>query len=132
MKYPDFNPQPKSVTPKKAKKPLKRTAIKKKFTKTGEGGLFEEIAAERPWVCFVSDEKLKELTPSQFLHVLPKALNKYPQFKLYKKNIVLATNDIHYDWDFKPRSEVRKDKRFDKLFKLEVELIAEYKELYGK
>lgn len=125
-----FNPQPKTgMPPKKAKKPLKRTAIKKGRKSTGEKEIFEEIAAEREWVCYVTDEKLTQLTPTQFMHVLPKALNKYPLFKLKKENIVLATDEIHFKWDHMPRSVVAKDQKFDKLFALESELKIEYKNL---
>lgn len=125
-----FNPQPKQgAKPKKEKKPLKRTAIKKKFKATGEAQLFEEIAEEREWICFVTNATLFMLTPTSFMHVLPKALNKYPKFKLYKKNIVLSADDIHYKWDFTLRSELKKDPRFDKLFALEAELKEEYKNI---
>lgn len=111
----------------KARKPILST---KKGT--GEAEIFAEIAEEREWKCFVSDKNLMELTATQFMHVLPKALNKYPLFKLYKKNIQLAADEIHYAWDFKPRSELRKDPRFDKLFALEEELKQEYKLLKSK
>jgi len=94
---------------------------------TGEKELFEEIASEREWIDYVTEEKLWKLTPTQFLHVLPKALNKYPLFKLYKKNIVLGSDETHFKWDKVPRSELKKDQRFDKLFALEAELIEEYK-----
>jgi hypothetical protein len=128
-----FNPQPKQGMPaKKAKKPLKRTSIKKKSKPTGEKTVFEDIAAEREWICYVTGEPLKELTPTNFIHVLPKALNRYPHFKLYPKNIVLGSDEVHRKWDFSPRSDVRKDPRFDKMFNLESELKQEYKELYGK
>jgi hypothetical protein len=128
-----FNPQPKQGMPlKKAKKPIKRTRIKYKPKNTLQVDTFEEIAEERPWVCFVTGEPLKELTATQFMHVLPKALNKYPKFKNHKPNIVLATNDVHFKWDHTPRSELRKDPRFDKLFYLEIQLKEEYKQLYGK
>lgn len=99
---------------------------------TGEAQMFEEIAAEREWVCYVTGVPLKELTPTSFLHVLPKALNRYPKFKLYKKNVVLGTDEIHFKWDKSPRSELKNDHRFDKLFALEEELKNEYKQLYGK
>lgn len=115
--------------PKKQPKPLKRTPIKKKFKVTGEKELFEEIAIEREWVDFVTGEKLWQLTPTQFIHVLPKALNRYPLFKLYKKNIVLGSNETHFKWDKVPRSELRKDPQFDKMFALEEELKKEYLEL---
>ena len=122
-----FNPQPKTgMKPKKEKKPLKRTPIKKKHSSTGQSDVFEIIAEEREWVCFVTGEILRELTPTQFMHVLPKALNKYPLYKLYPANIVLATNEVHYKWDHTPRSELKKDPRFDKLFKLEAELKQQY------
>ena len=94
---------------------------------TGQAEIFEEIAAEREWVCFVTGTRLFQLTATQFAHVLPKALNKYPLFKLYKPNIQLVTNEAHYLWDHTPRSELRKDKRFDKLFELEEQLKEEYK-----
>jgi len=127
---PKFNPQPKSgMPPKKAKKPLKRTAISKVKKATGEKFIFEEIAEEREWKCIVTGETLYELKPTQFMHVLPKALNKYPLFKLYKPNIQLASDETHYAWDFTPRSELRKDPRFDILFELEAKLIEEYKQL---
>jgi hypothetical protein len=93
---------------------------------TGQAEIFEEISEEREWRCFVTDTRLMELTATQFMHVLPKALNKYPLFKLYKKNIQLATNEVHFKWDHTPRSELRKDRRFDKLFALEEELKQEY------
>lgn len=125
-----FNPQPKKGMPlKKEKKPLKRARIKYKKKDTGQVDVFTEIAQEREWMCFVSGEKLWQLKSNQFMHVLPKALNKYPKFKLYKKNIVIAADQIHTMWDTYPRSELRKDKRFDKLFTLEAELIEEYKNL---
>ena len=99
---------------------------------TGEKEVFEEIAVEREWACFVTGKYLNELKASQFAHVLPKALNKYPLFKLYKKNIVILSDEAHYAWDFKPRSELKKDKNFDKLFELEQELKDEYEEFKKK
>lgn len=111
-------------SPPKARKP-----IFKPKKGTGEAEVFAEIAEEREWKCFVSGNSLVQLTATQFMHVLPKALNKYPLFKLYKKNIQLASDEVHYAWDFKPRSELRKDPRFDKLFALEEELKQEYKQL---
>lgn len=99
---------------------------------TGQAEIFAEIAEEREWICFVTQKSLMELTATQFMHVLPKALNKYPLFKLHKTNIQLATNEIHYLWDHTPRSELRKDRRFDKLFALEEQLKNEYKLLKTK
>lgn len=106
----------------KARAPILRT---KKGT--GQAEIFEEIAEERDWVCFVTGRSLSGLTATQFAHVLPKALNKYPLFKLYKKNIVILSDEIHYAWDFWPESKLREDRRFDKLFALQEELKEEYK-----
>lgn len=116
----------------KEKKPLKRSRIKHKNKDTGQIYTFTEIAEEREWACYVSGEKLWQLKGNQFLHVLSKALNKYPKFINHKPNIVLATDEIHHLWDHTPRSELKNDARFDKLFRLESELKEEYKLLYGK
>jgi len=117
------------------RKQAKKKAVGKKTGKytyvrqaTGEMSLFESIAEKREWVDFVTGEKLWKLTPTQFLHVLPKALNKYPLFKLYEKNIVLGSDDTHFKWDNAPRSELRKDPRWNKMFELEEELKKEYAE----
>jgi len=97
---------------------------------TGEADLFATIAEEREWKCFVTDETLYELKPSQFLHVLAKALNKHPKYKLYAKNVVLASDRVHRLWDFHPRSELLEiDPRFQKLFDLEAELKSTYPNL---
>lgn len=112
---------------KKKLKPLKRTPIKYKPKNTGQVDVFEEIAEEREWACFVTGATLRELTATQFMHVLPKALNKYPKMKLYKKNIVLATDEVHHAWDHTDRKAIRQDPRYKKLFDLEAELKEEYK-----
>jgi hypothetical protein len=123
-----FNPQPKrGMPPKKERKSLKRTALKKGKKPTGEKEIFTSIAESREWKCFVTGEPLHELKSTQFAHVLPKAENRYPKFKLYEKNIVLLSDYAHYLWDFGARSELKKDKRFERLFKLEAELLEEYK-----
>ncbi len=93
---------------------------------TGEAELFEQIAEERDWKCFVTGERLSCLTPTSFMHVLPKALNKYPLFKLYKPNIQLVKDEIHYRWDHTPRSEL-KEPYWQKLFDLEERLKEHYK-----
>jgi hypothetical protein len=113
---------------------IAREAVRRLSSKnpTGEREIFAEISNERDWRCYVTGIELKELKASQFAHVLPKALNKYPLFKLYKNNIVLLSDEVHYAWDFKPRSELKKDSRFDKLFVLEEELKQEYKLLKSK
>lgn len=123
-----FNPQPKKgMPPKKERKPLKRTPLKKGKKPTGEKQVFTSIAESREWKCFVTGEILHALKPTQFAHVISKAENKYPKYKLNPDNIVLLSDWAHYQWDFGVRSELKKDKRFDKLFTLEQELLNEYK-----
>lgn len=96
---------------------------------TGEAELFKEIANEREHKCFMCDKKLHELTPSNFMHVLPKALNKYPKMKLYKPNIVLGCHDsyssCHNRFDKEPRSSLI-EPMWQKLFDLESELKTIY------
>lgn len=102
---------------------------------TGEAQVFEKISEERPWICYVCEKQLYELTASNFLHVLPKALNKFPKMKTYDKNIVLGCHDsessCHHRWDKSPRSSLT-EPMWDKMKALEQELKNEYKQLYGK
>jgi hypothetical protein len=107
---------------------------------TGEGSVFEEILNEREPVCFVCGEPITLIMPHNFMHILPKG--KYEAFRLYKPNIQLAcfkviaendgngkpSNGHHYDWDFKPKSELRENPLFDKVFELEESLIKEHNE----
>lgn len=126
----DFRPYPKQgPKPKKEPKPLKQSALKKGKKATGQAEVFERIAEEREWYDWITGEKLWKLTPSNFAHVLPKALNKFPLYKLYDKNIILASDDTHYKIDFWPESKLRKDPMFDKFFQLRDELKAQYPEI---
>lgn len=120
------------------KKTGKYTYVRKA---TGEGNVFSEILEEREPVCFVCGKRITLIMPHNFMHVLPK--KKYEEFRLYKPNIqlacflVIAANDgngkptqgCHYDWDFRPRSELKKDPKWDKMFELEEELKQEHKNL---
>lgn len=115
-----------------SKQVIKKLAGKKtgayKFIKepTGEKQLFENIAEERDWKCYVTGEYLSCLGATSFMHVLPKALNKYPLFKLYPPNIQLVKDEIHFRWDHTPRSELT-EPYWQKLFDLETDLKNEYK-----
>lgn len=133
-----FKPDPKPEKREKKKpKPLKRTAIKKKFKATGEKHVFEEVLDEIPYDgptrCFVCGRQLSLVTHNNFAHVLSKG--KYPDLRLYPPNIKILchysiainrgdgtpTNGCHSDWDTKPRSSL-KDPMWDKMFELEAEL----------
>lgn len=113
-----FRPDPKpEKTPKKAKKPLKRTSIKKKFKSSGELAIFREIWSERPHVCQVTGVFLgDEFNISFFSHVVPKSLSN--ELRLDKRNIWLELPTIHYEWDHGSRNQPKfeqKRKLFEEL-----------------
>lgn len=136
-----FNPMPKKgMPPKKTPKPLKRTAIKKKFKATGEKPIFQEVLDEVPYdapiKCFVCKKQISVVTHRNFSHILPK--KQYPAFRLNPENIKImcfrfiadenGSQGCHYDWDFKPRSEL-KGEMWDNVKELEAELKNKYNEL---
>lgn len=122
-----FNPQPKTITPKKAKKPWRYVN-----KPTGEKEVFESIWNERPHLSQVNDEPLgDEANVCFFAHILPKGKNKYPEFKLNKQNIVLMSFDQHHLWDNGSRGELRLLPEWDKIFELEASLKEQYKLLHG-
>lgn len=102
---------------------------------TGEAAVFKKIAEENEPKCFVCGRYIGELTASNFAHILPKALNKYPLFKLNQNNIKLFCHDsyssCHHRFDKEPRSTL-KEPMWHKVFALEEELKQEYKLLKQK
>lgn len=91
-------------TDKKPSK-LKRTPIKTKYKSSGEKALFLTIFDKNRdnWVSKLSGYPL--LPPDhpwfyhQFAHVLSKAQNKYPKFKLFERNIWHMTPREHHLYD---------------------------------
>lgn len=97
--------------------------------------VFNEILEERPHICFVTGKPIYNPTPTNFLHILRKAKNGWPHFKLYKKNIVLGLDEVHDLLDKGTEAQRQKygyAEGWERLYKLRDELILEYKELYGK
>jgi len=141
-----FNPQPKKgMPPKKTPKPLKRTAIKKKFKKTGEGETFEvvlnNLSDMEPTCCFVCGLPIAIVTHNNFAHVVskkqfPLLRNEPEAIRILCHSIVsrvnevtgLPTNGCHSDWDTKPRSELTHE-MWIPMFELEAELKEHHKEL---
>ena len=117
-----LRPDPKPEKVLKAKKPYKY--IRKP---TGEAEVFKMIWEERPHKSQIGGEKITEAKPINFLHVLPKAKNKYPEFKLLKQNIVLGTAEEHRLWD-EGRETIRNNPKWQWMFELEETLIAKYKQ----
>lgn len=132
-----FNPNRFTPDPKKEKveKPPYnfKAAMGRKKTKTGEADMFKDIWSKRPHVSEISGEPLgDEMCSWMFMHVLSKAQNRYPLFKLFPPNIVLATWEEHDTWDKRPRSEIENDPKWQPLIEAEKILIEEYKRLTPK
>ena len=120
-----FRPDPK---PERVLKQKKRYKFIKKAT--GEKEVFKMIWDERPHRSQISGKVISEATPTNFLHVLPKAKNKYPEFKLLKQNIVLGTAEEHRLWD-EERESIRDNPKWQWVFELEETLKDKYKGNYG-
>ena len=88
-----FRPDPKPEPRKKEKKGFK------KRQPTGEFQLFQQILIDRLSMSQISHTPIYNPTPTNFLHVLPKAQGKYPHFKLYTPNIIIGTPEEHHLWD---------------------------------
>ena len=109
---------------------MKRKSWNYRRKATGEAELFDEIFFERERVSVVSGENLNSYYGSMFYynlfaHVIPKAKNRYPKFKLNKKNIALLTPQEHKMWD--ERRWECDDPAWDYMKALEQELKEEYK-----
>lgn len=105
-----FNPQlKKGMPPKKAKKPLKRSPIRKKFKKSGELEIFKEIWKERPHICQVTGLPIHEFNVMCFSHVVMKSLAK--KLRLDKRNIWLVLPSIHVEWENGDRNQPKFDKK---------------------
>lgn len=104
---------------------------------TGELALFNDIWANRFHFSFLSGRDLNEFGSSDFYinmfaHVLPKAQNKYPRFKLNPDNIILLHPEEHELLDNGTEEEREKYASWygcswDKIWKLRDKLIEEYK-----
>ena len=126
--------------------PIKRSPLKPKRVKSeGLIILYKEIAKERELKSFVSGVDLskvsKDFWRNLFAHVLAKGQNKYPKFKLYKKNIVLLSpkeHDLYDNGTEFEREEYARNMmkqgivvRWQKLYDLREELLTEYKDKHG-
>lgn len=107
-----------------------RTRIKKLSEKRKErikgGGsefkMFCEIWDERPHVCQVTDEPIKEFSVWNFMHVLAKG--PYGRYRLKKENVLLVLPWVHDKYDNGDRS----DPMFKEVNRLHDKLESEYYE----
>ena len=72
----------------------------------------------------MTGESLGEFDVRYFSHLLSKGA--FPKFRLYDKNIVLKSPEMHSLWEFHPHSELAKDIRWEKILTLKEELKQEY------
>jgi len=115
-----FRPDPKpEPTPKKAAKPLKRTAIKHKpVGNTDQSDAMQEKYAEQNGICEITDQPLGEYDPFKVHHFLSKKT--YKKFKTEKRAMIVIDPDIHYAYHnnskeyvidtFGPRANILYDK----------------------
>lgn len=115
------------------------STFKKKSKPTGEMALFQSIWASREKKSYLSGKELKNYEgtsffPNLFAHVLSKAKNRYPKFKLFEKNIILLTPDEHYLYDFGTEEQRNKYAQehgcsWAKIYELKDELVKVYNQL---
>lgn len=120
---------------KKKNKPKPIPAKKNYFKEPvqRESDIFLEIWQEREHKCEVCDKPIYQPIAANFAHILPKALNKYPLFKLHKPCVAIMCYDLkspscHFKWDNYPRSELIGD-GWERMFKKEAALKEEYESL---
>ncbi len=111
------------IKPEKVEKEKKVYKYKRK--PTGELELFHEIEKERGLKSQITGDKIQEFNVWNFAHILPKAQNKYPLFKLVKANIIIMAYSEHDAWDNRRESLIGKPE-WDWVFLLEAELKKEY------
>ena len=107
---------------------IKKTPLSYKRKPTGELELFKFMWDNmKEHKSFINGEHIYKFNVRNFAHVLAKAQNKFPKFKLYEDCVKLLTFEQHDKWDNGSREDLRKLPEWDKMFKLEAELIEEYK-----
>ncbi len=116
----------------KNKKNIKPTSS---YTKkpTGEKLVFNIVWKKQKGRCFITGKFIshKDVMASNFVHILSKAQNKYPAFKLYDKNIVMTVSRFHQLYDHGTKDKMYSEfadykKNIDKFFELKKELVNEY------
>jgi hypothetical protein len=96
--------------------------------------MFIWIWENRPHASELSGEPLSYFSVAQFLHVLPKGLNKYPHYRLNPENILLGTMEEHHLVDMGTQREITEHTKKHLNFSIEVftNLQEKLKEQYHK
>ena len=117
----DFTPRFKTITPPKPKKGLSK--VRKT---TGEMDFFKVVMAKRmkkgKLYSEISGEEIQNAGPMNFHHALPKS--KYPNFRLEEKNIVVVTDDEH--WEIHNGTGLKENPMWKKYFEKVEVLKQEY------
>jgi hypothetical protein len=85
----------------------------------GELNLFKEIWRERLHRCEITNQPVF-FAPITFAHVLSKGA--WPELRLCKSNIILASPEVHQLWDFGDRTTLKSKPEWQWLFLLEEHL----------
>ncbi len=129
----EFKPYPKAPrTEKRTRIPMGKVSVKRKYKEpTGELEVFKMIIKERGSMSQIGGDPIYNPTVSNMIHILAKGQNKYPKFILYKKNIIIGTQEEHDEYDFGSHEKLRKNPKWDWVFALRDELLIEYKQKHG-
>ena len=104
---------------------------------SSEAEMYEGIWNDRPHVSFISGLPIINPVPANFAHVLPKALNRYPEFRFNPENVILVLWDEHNlidegSADQRARyAELVKSADFSALEMLTNSLKEKYEEMFG-
>ena len=92
-----------------------------KYIPTGERALFLEIWNERPHKSEVTGKPILRFDVKCFSHLLSKGA--YPEYRLFKPNIVLKTVQEHIDWHNLGREDLlKKTDKWQKIFDVQDQL----------
>ena len=106
---------------------LVKKAISGKRKTTGEKKMFDEIASERPHVCFITHTPIRNVTPWNCAHVLPKS--RAEAFRLNKENLILVQDWVHEIIDKGDIAKLHKYPGFTDYLALKERLHCEYGKL---
>lgn len=92
-----------------------------------EMDMFIHIWQTRPHVSYLSGKPINSFHPANFMHVLAKGLNKYPQYRLNPDNVVLGLRIEHNMIDQGTEEQIEKYKKECPNFAIEAYRIKEQK-----
>jgi len=127
----------------KQKSSITKTRFNKNFdydTSFGfsdEKTMYKYILSTRGSRSFISGLDIKNPKPINFAHVLPKAINQYPHFRLNPKYCILVTDYEHFLIDNGTEAlrnkyaEENSNVNWEEFYTLKEQALKEYKEKYG-